>query len=1151
MATLALSMVGEAAGAALGSTTFATLGRAAGALAGYAVDATLFGGRGSHTNRTYEGPRLTDLDIQASSEGAPIPRVYGRARVSGQIIWATRFEEVVVTETETATTSSGGGKGFGGGSSGSTSTVTRTTRTYRYFANFAVGLCEGPINRIGRIWADGELLDTSAVTVRHYRGTATQRADSLIEAKEGGDVPAYGDLAYVVFERLPLEAYGNRLPQLTFEVTRPLPGLEKQLKAMTVIPGATEFGYEPARVVRTPAPGVTKPENNHLTGKISDWDASIDELQALCPNLESVSLVVTWFGTDLRAGACRLRPSVDNRVKVTSGATWKVAGLDRSTATLVSLSDGHPAFGGTPSDASVIHAIRNLRSRGYKVMLHPFVMMDIPAGNALANPWTGTIGQPPYPWRGRITCHPAPGRSGTPDGSATVLSQIAAFLGDAEPGDFSVSGSSVVYSGPAEWSFRRMMLHYACLADIAGGIDAFLIGSELRGLTQLRSAPGVYPFVSALVDLAADVRQMLGSTPKISYGADWSEYFGHQPDDGSGDVYFHLDPFWASSHIGFIGIDNYMPLSDWRPAGDHLDAANAPAASDPAYLRANIAAGERFDWYYASDADRVAQVRTPVTDGAAGKPWVFRVKDLVGWWSNRHYNRPGGVESATPTAWQAGMKPIRFTEIGCPAIDLGANQPNVFVDPKSAESAYPWFSSGRRDDDVQRAMLAAVHRWWDPDDPDFEEAANPVSPVYGGRMVDPARLHVWAWDARPFPAFPYMRDVWADGDNWRTGHWLNGRLGAISLSALVAALLDRAGFADYDVSGLRGVVDGYVVDRPMSARDALDPLMTVGLIEAIDNGSVLKFRNRDDRPVRTLVRDELVEETEQPLVSLKRAEETELPVEVTIGYTGSLLDYRRAVAASRRLAGHSRGTVSAELAAILDADLASRIAEDWLHDLWAARETAEFALPPSAIALEPGDVVRLVHDGAERLFEITTIAEAGRLRLSARGLDPRTRSAAAPAARTEKQGENLIHGKPLPLVLDLPLLPGDEASTGARIAVFADPGRAPLPSIARRPARAMASLPPSTGRRRSARSQPRWRRVLSVSGTVRTSSMSFFRAARCQPAGKPCPVRRQRGRHRLHRGRLGKSSSSPMPNSWVKRHGDWACSFAPRRERKT
>src|SRR5688500_10293313 len=83
---------------------------------------------------------------------------------------------------------------------------------------------------------------------------------------------------------------------------------------------------------------------------------------------------------------------------------------------------------------------------------------------------------------------------------------------------------------------------------------------------------------------------------------------------------------------------------------------------------------------------RLAQVRTPISDGTYGEPWVWRFKDIRNWWSHAHHNRPGGVRSGSPTAWVPGSKPIWFTEAGCGAVDKGANQPNIFGDDKSAES---------------------------------------------------------------------------------------------------------------------------------------------------------------------------------------------------------------------------------------------------------------------------------------------------------------------------------------------------------------------------------------------------------------------------------------------------------------------------------
>src|SRR5690606_26138204 len=122
---------------------------------------------------------------------------------------------------------------------------------------------------------------------------------------------------------------------------------------------------------------------------------------------------------------------------------------------------------------------------------------------------------------------------------------------------------------------------------------------------------------------------------------------GHQPDDESGDVIFHLDPLWADPAIACVGIDWYPPLSDWRDGDGHADAlAGYRGPEDPTYLAANVAGGEGFDWYYANDADRAAQMRTAITDGAHGEDWIFRPKDLIGWWSHTHYDRPGGVRAS-------------------------------------------------------------------------------------------------------------------------------------------------------------------------------------------------------------------------------------------------------------------------------------------------------------------------------------------------------------------------------------------------------------------------------------------------------------------------------------------------------------------------
>src|SRR5690606_2511773 len=116
---------------------------------------------------------------------------------------------------------------------------------------------------------------------------------------------------------------------------------------------------------------------------------------------------------------------------------------------------------------------------------------------------------------------------------------------------------------------RRMILHYAHLCVAAGGVETFIIGSEMEALTRVRSASGVYPAVSALIALAADVRAVLGPQTKISYAANWSEYGAHVVDAEAQEVRFPLDPLWASGDIDFVGIDYYAPLTDWRDGSEH------------------------------------------------------------------------------------------------------------------------------------------------------------------------------------------------------------------------------------------------------------------------------------------------------------------------------------------------------------------------------------------------------------------------------------------------------------------------------------------------------------------------------------------------------------------------------------------------------
>ncbi|MBX9924849.1 MAG: glycoside hydrolase/phage tail family protein, partial [Hyphomicrobiaceae bacterium] len=486
-------------------------------------------------------------------------------------------------------------------------------------------------------------------------------------------------------------------------------------------------------------------------------------------------------------------------------------------------------------------------------------------------------------------------------------------------------------------------------------------------------------------------------------------------------------PLWASPAIDAVGIDYYAPLSDWRDGRTHADyLAGARQIHDLTYLKSNVTGGEGFDWYYASQSDRVDQVRTPITDGG-GKPWIFRYKDIRSWWQNPHHNRIGGVESLSPTAWVPQSKPFWFLETGCGAVDKASNEPNAFVDPKSAENALPRFSRGTRDDLIQRRYLQALVETFDPTANDYA-GANPVSAIDGRRMVDPSRIYVYAWDARPFPAFPANTAVWGDGPNWRLGHWLNGRFASAAASAMVGAILEDYGFALFDTSAIGGTAAGYVIDRPMSAREAIQPFELAFFIDTIESDGLVRFRQRGADPAAiALVDTDLVEtKPADALLTVTRAQETDLPAAAKLRFISATGDYRQAVVESRRLAGASGRLSQADISIVLDEDRASGIADAWLFEAWAARERAAFTLPPSLLSVEPGDTVAIEQGGATRLWRVREIGDHGARTIEALSFDLELYGSSVHAERPLQPPAQAFAGLPAVFFLDLPLLTGSE-----------------------------------------------------------------------------------------------------------------------------
>ncbi len=608
-----------------------------------------------------------------------------------------------------------------------------------------------------------------------------------------------------------------------------------------LLPATGEFAYDtiPAQGAQRVAAGLGPllPMNCFYApgGSKTDYSYALDQLQAAHPECTTVSLVVAWFFNSENAASCNIYPSTNyllGEFERLVGGVWTPSHWMVSSLTEADYPGVIPlpalrgttnfVYGGTPSDPSIVRCIQDLKSRGFKVVFYPFLL------------GTGSG----FPWRGRITY--------SPDISSAATSAVNAFLGSAAVGQFTQDAVNltVAYSGYLyDWTYRRMILHYANLCCVAGGVNLFVIGSELRGLETIRGPAWAdagttdgsgyaiwdYPFVGGLVQLAADVRTTFnnsGYTKNLStlqnlitYSADWSSWMGYQHPGANGQ-WPHLDSLWASSNIDIVCFDNYLPLTDWTTGNGGVDAtefwtapaytgawpppsssmsnlglSGVPTIYSSDYLTGNIEGGQYFDWYYNDGAndgrgfdpngsglqvslcegDRLAQAR----NAYSANQQILANKQLRWWWNNTHqavYIGGGGgwIPQGPQTEWQAQSKSIAMLEYGFAAFDKSTNQPNVFFDAKSTESATAywsiWDNAGglgylpRRDDTIQSLALQALYTYW---------VTNGNIPTSGGgvAMINWNFCCVWNWDARPFPTFPADPSQWGDTGNWQAGDW--------------------------------------------------------------------------------------------------------------------------------------------------------------------------------------------------------------------------------------------------------------------------------------------------------------------------------------------------------------------------------------------
>jgi hypothetical protein len=242
-----------------------------------------------------KGPRLDDLNVSLADYGSVIPRIWGSRKIQPQIIWAEQLHEVKTTQ------KTKGGK----------------YDQYKYYGTWAVLLCDQEIDEVAAIWFDkrkvfdrtragpislaalfGNEGDSDSqklsqgVNMRVYKGTETQNPDHRIvawcEDRYGPDTtPAYRGSAYIVFQEIPLENSGNRIPQISVDVVR------NKVNAFPFEQLNTDFSTEAAQF----SPDFSK-LIFHATFGFEVWDVASRTLIASSPlNVSAARIAVNADGS--------------------------------------------------------------------------------------------------------------------------------------------------------------------------------------------------------------------------------------------------------------------------------------------------------------------------------------------------------------------------------------------------------------------------------------------------------------------------------------------------------------------------------------------------------------------------------------------------------------------------------------------------------------------------------------------------------------------------------------------------------------------------------------------------------------------------------------------------------------------------------------
>ena len=826
------------------------------------------------TNQDEINSEIKNYSLQSSTYNKIIPEIFGRVRISGNIMWVSEIKKTSIYHPKKMTKNG-----------------TQTAYTENLVrGSFAIAICKGVIDEIKNIYVNNEPLNLSTYNIKIYYGDEKQKTDTTMQSYLGTNIPAFKGLCYVVFNDFPMEEFGGTIPNFTFDVVRNKEiqeenDMEQLVSCINIIPGSGEFVYDTktqkklngswiyGNFYETQKPTIL---NNHSFTNYTDAVDSLNDLQKTFPNLKYVSLIVCWFCNSLDCKDDVVYPACENNAITTIPDEWEVNGLKRTGARTIGLDeDGNIRYGGTPSDECVKRYAKEIKNRGLKLCLYPMLMVDVDK----------------KPWRGHIK-------------------------GDVDD----IHNFFVKDNG-----YNNFIKHYTRL--LKDDIDVVIIGSEMIGLTSVfDDKNNNYPAVDEFCNLAQDIKNIVNNNTKITYTADWSEY--HHNDRGD----YNMDKLWADKNIDFIGIDAYFPLTDKSETTYNIDE-----------IKNGWFSGEGYDFYY---KDKQRTIKEKLNEKYA---W----KNLKWFIENEHYNTDG-----TKTLWKPKSKKIWFMEYGFSSVDCCTNQPNVFYSKGSFDSAFPRHSQGVVDFKAQRTAIIATELAWK--NSDFVE-----------------NKFLYTWDARPYPYFPNLKDVWADANCWKYGHFLNGKSGKATLANIINFLLKKIGLndEDFDTSLLKNdIIDGFLIDDKKSVLSHLKILANTFNFDAyIDNGKII-FKSLINTETHKVNDDDLIIDEKNKKIEFftENVSNNLVPSKIELLFMDIENDYKTSTAIANDNS-EKDNSYSISVNIPMPISQAQQICWNVLSNLANQRTTYIFKLPIQYLNISPLDTISIEIDNEEHLMRVKNV----------------------------------------------------------------------------------------------------------------------------------------------------------------------------------